>query len=157
MQYLCGEMIPCRQDSHSVRHPNAADSASHSLSIRRLLSPHAKGLTIGIAAVIVEGVASLAEPWPLKIVLDNVLKSKSGHGWLNQLILSAAGTDKVAILKFAALAVLVIAAIGAICSYTEKYITTNLGQWVMHDLRTSSTLTSSAFRSVSTTGNRPAT
>ena len=28
-----------------------------------------------------------------------------------------------------------VAAIGAVSSYTEKYITTNLGQWVMHDLR----------------------
>ena len=105
------------------------------LTIRRLLRPHVKGLTIGIAAVLIEGAANLAEPWPLKIVLDNVLKAKPGHGWLNQLILSAAGTDKLAILKFAALAVLLIAAVGAVSSYTEKYITTNLGQWVMHDLR----------------------
>ncbi len=113
----------------------AADSARQNLSIIRLLRPHSRGLTIGIVAVIVEGIANLAEPWPLKIVLDNVLKAKSAQGWLNQLILSAAGTEKLAILKFAALAVLAIAAIGAICSYTEKYITTNLGQWVMHDLR----------------------
>jgi ATP-binding cassette subfamily B protein len=108
---------------------------SNGLTIRRLLRPHLKGLTIGIAAVFVEGIANLAEPWPLKVVLDNVLKSKPGHGWLNQLIFSAAGTDKFAILKFAALAVLVIAAVGAVSSYTEKYITTNLGQWVVHDLR----------------------
>ena len=33
------------------------------------------------------------------------------------------------------MAVLVIAAIGAICSYVEKYLTTSVGQWVMHDLR----------------------
>ena len=105
------------------------------LTIRRLLRPHVKGLTIGIAAVLIEGAASLAEPWPLKIVLDNVLKGKPGNGWFNGLILSAAGTDKLAILKFAALAVLLIAAVGAISSYIEKYITTNLGQWVMHDLR----------------------
>jgi subfamily B ATP-binding cassette protein MsbA len=105
------------------------------ITIRRLLKPHLKGFTIGIAAVLVEGMANLAEPWPLKVVLDNVLKSKPGNGWLNQLIFSAAGTDKFAILKFAALAVLVIAAVGAASSYTEKYITTNLGQWVVHDLR----------------------
>ena len=115
--------------------PEVADSARQRLSITSLLRPHTTGLTIGVVAVIVEGIANLAEPWPLKIVLDNVLKSKSAHGWLNQLIFSAAGTEKIAILKFAALAVLVIAAIGAICSYTEKHITTNLGQWVMHDLR----------------------
>jgi subfamily B ATP-binding cassette protein MsbA len=31
--------------------------------------------------------------------------------------------------------VLIIAAVGAVCSYIEKYITTNLAQQVMHDLR----------------------
>ena len=102
--------------------------------MRQLLRPHAKLLTFGIAAVLLEGIASLAEPWPLKIVLDNVIKSKPGQGPLNQLILSFAA-DKVAILKFASLSLLAIAALGAICSYTEKYITASLGQWIMHDLR----------------------
>lgn len=111
------------------------DPAGPKLSIRHLLRFHARGLTIGVAAVLIEGVSNLAEPWPLKIVLDNVLKSKPGHGWLSQLTFSAAGTDKVAILRFAALAVLIIAAVGAASSYTEKYITTSLGQRVMHDLR----------------------
>ena len=90
---------------------------------------------IGIAAILVEGAASLAEPWPLKIVLDNVLKSKPGHGWINRWILATAGIDKVTTLKFAALAVLAIATVGAVCNYTEKYITASLGQWIMHDLR----------------------
>jgi len=31
--------------------------------------------------------------------------------------------------------VVVIAIVGAVCSYTEKYLTTSAGQWVMHDLR----------------------
>ena len=113
----------------------AGDSARSELSIRRLLSPHASGLAIGIVAILLEGASNLAEPWPLKIVLDNVLKSKPAQGWLSELIFSAAGTDKVAILRFSALAVLTIAAVGAASSYTEKHITTSLGQWVMHDLR----------------------
>ena len=37
------------------------------LTIRRLLRPHAKSLAIGIAAVFVEGMATLAAPWPLPI------------------------------------------------------------------------------------------
>src|SRR6516225_1334666 len=113
----------------------AGDSERRGLTMRHLLRPHVKILTIAIAAILVEGAANLAEPWPLKIVLDNVLKSKPGHGWVNQLILSSAGTDKVAILRFAALAVLVIATAGAVCNYTEKYIAASLGQCVMHDLR----------------------
>src|SRR5215469_1217491 len=102
--------------------------------MRQLLRPHAKLLAIGIAAVFLEGVANLAEPWPLKIVLDSVLKSKPAQGPFHQLILSFAA-DKAAILKFASLAIIAIAALGAICGYIEKYITASLGQWVMHDLR----------------------
>jgi subfamily B ATP-binding cassette protein MsbA len=113
----------------------ATESDVPSFHVGQLLKPHAKGLAIGVAAVVIEGAANLAEPWPLKIVLDNVLKSKSGNGWLNHFILSTTGTDKVAILKFAALAVLAIAGAGALCTYTEKYLTNSIGQYVMHDLR----------------------
>jgi ATP-binding cassette subfamily B protein len=83
-------------------------------------------------------VASLLEPWPLKVVLDNVLRSKAtNHGWLNHLIFLIAGSDKLAVLRFAGLAVIAIALIGALCSYAEKLLTTSVGQWVMHDLRQS--------------------
>jgi subfamily B ATP-binding cassette protein MsbA len=103
--------------------------------ISDLLKPHSKALTIGFAAVIGEGLASLLEPWPLKIVLDNVLRSRPMPGWLNRLILATAGTNKLAVLEFAAAAVMAIAIVGAACSYVEKYVTTTIGQWVMHDLR----------------------
>ena len=113
----------------------ATSDERRKLTIRELLRPHTGALALGLAAVIGEAAANLAEPWPLKIVLDTVSKAKPGHGWLNHRILAIAGTDKLAILKFAAIAVLAIAAFGAICSYTEKYLTTTVGQWVMHDLR----------------------
>ena len=112
-----------------------ARSERRQFKIIDLLRPHRKALAIGIAAVIGEGVANLLEPWPLKIVLDSVLKSRPVHGWLNDLILSTVGEDPLDILKLAAVAVLTIAVIGAICSYTEKYVTTSIGQWVTHDLR----------------------
>ncbi|HEX8898538.1 MAG TPA: ABC transporter ATP-binding protein, partial [Chthoniobacterales bacterium] len=50
-------------------------------------------------------------------------------------LVSYIGTDKYSILDFAVLAVIVIAIVGAIASYFEKYLTTSVGQWVMHDLR----------------------
>jgi ATP-binding cassette, subfamily B, bacterial len=115
--------------------PMAGDSETRKLTTYRLLRPHARVLALGIAAIIVESAANLAEPWPLKIVLDNVLKSKPAHGSWQQLILSFAGTDRVTILKFSALAVVAIAILGAVCNYTEKYISASLGQWVAHDLR----------------------
>ena len=109
--------------------------ATRSLTIRHLLHPHLRLILIGMIAVIGEGIANLLEPWPLKVVLDNVLKSRSTNGWLNHLILTHFGNDKLGILEFAALGVLVIALVGGLCSYVEKYVTTSVGQWVTHDLR----------------------
>src|SRR5829696_5757158 len=88
-----------------------------------------------MVAVIGAGVADLLQPWPLKLILDNVLRSRPMEGKLNTLILSTFGDDKLALVKFAAIASLVIAAVSALCSYAEKYLTTSVGQWVMHDLR----------------------
>src|SRR5882724_5076628 len=105
------------------------------LSIRELLRPHVTALTVGFVAVVGEGVANLLEPWPLKIVLDSVLRSHPLHGWLNHFIETTVGDDKLAILKFACIAVLGIATLDAVSSYTEKYFTTSIGQWVTHDLR----------------------
>jgi subfamily B ATP-binding cassette protein MsbA len=111
-------------------------AAAGSLRIRTLLKPHTKFLVLGTFAIIGEGIASLLEPWPLKIVLDNVVgRSTSTHGWLNALIASHIGENKLAILEFAAAAVLVIAIVDALCSYAEKFVTTSVGQWVTHDLR----------------------
>jgi subfamily B ATP-binding cassette protein MsbA len=114
---------------------NHQPDTRRTLRITHLLKPHYRILAFGLAAVVGEGIANLLQPWPLKIVLDNVLKSRAIHGWLNSFILGTVGDDKLAILKFAAVAVLAIALLDAICSYTEKYITTSVGQWVTHDLR----------------------
>jgi ATP-binding cassette, subfamily B, bacterial len=107
------------------------------ISWKTLLKPHAGTLALGLLAVIGETIADLLQPWTLKIVFDNVLKSGAvkSHGWLNNLILEMMGNDRLAILRFAAIAALAIAVAGAICSYWEKYLTTSVGQWVMHDLR----------------------
>ncbi len=108
-------------------------------TIVELLRPHKKALVFGLLAVVGETIADLLEPWPLKIVLDNVLKphpkSHPVHGWLNDLIATIVGTDRLSIIRFAAFAVVAIAIVGALCSYAEKYLTTSVGQWVMHDLR----------------------
>ena len=79
----------------------------------------------------------LLEPWPLKVVIDYVLGSKKAPPWLSNVVAITVGRQKISILYFAALAVLVIAVVGAISSYFEKYLTTSVGQWVMHDLRRS--------------------
>ena len=109
--------------------------AAQGLSIVELLRPHRRELWFGLLAIAGESVAGLLEPWPLKIVLDDLLQGKSQHGWLHRLIVQTAGSAPRNILVFACLAVLVIAVVDALCTYAEKYLTTNVGQWVAHDLR----------------------
>ncbi len=104
------------------------------LSIIDLLRPHWKALSLALLAVVGETVTDLAEPWPLKIVLDNLLQSKRLPDWLSGVV-GWMGTDKLAVLNFAVAAVAVIAVVGALSSYLEKYLTTSVGQWVMHGLR----------------------
>ena len=105
------------------------------IQISYLLRPHWKTLTVAFIAVLGESAGDLLEPWPLKVVFDYVLSSKKMPGWLAGLVNSVAGHDKMAILYFAAFSVIAIAAVGAIGSYGEKYLTTSVGQRVMHDLR----------------------
>jgi ATP-binding cassette subfamily B protein len=114
-----------------------SDDKLKPLTVSDLLRPHSKALTVGALAVIGEGAADLLQPWPLKIVFDNVLQAGQthSHSWINRQIVSLVGADRLTILKFAAVAALAIAIVGAICSYAEKYLTTSVGQWVMHDLR----------------------
>jgi ATP-binding cassette, subfamily B, bacterial len=100
-----------------------------------LLRPHWPTLAIAFVAIIFEGLADLLEPWPIKIVLDYVIGSKRPPQWLAGVVASSFGTDKLAILNLAVAAVVMFAVTGAISHYSEKYLTTKVGQEVMCDLR----------------------
>ena len=104
------------------------------IRITDLLYPHIVPLGLAFIAVIGESITDLLEPWPLKVVFDYVFGSKRMPDWLASMV-SFIGDDKFSILNFAVLAVIVIALFGAVSSYFEKYLTTSVGQWVMHDLR----------------------
>jgi len=104
-------------------------------TLAQFLRPHRSALFFGFLAVVGESIANLLEPWPLKIVLDSVLKTKHNGGWLNHLLISVAGSDPYSVLAAASILVLIIAIFDGACTYAEKYYTTNVGQWIMHDLR----------------------
>jgi subfamily B ATP-binding cassette protein MsbA len=103
--------------------------------INHLLRPHWKALSVAFVAVIVEGLADLFDPWPIKIVLDYVVGAHPLPAWMGYAVGAIFGEDRWATLHFAAIATLVVAALGAIASYTENILTTQIGQWVMRDLR----------------------
>ncbi|HXA48891.1 MAG TPA: ABC transporter ATP-binding protein [Candidatus Acidoferrum sp.] len=113
----------------------AASTRPKILTVRALLRPHFKDLGLAVLVVIGGSIADLLQPWPLKIVIDTVVKGKAIQGWSSELVQAIAGDDRLAILRFAALAALGVAAFGALCSYAEKSLTMTIGQKVLHELR----------------------
>ena len=100
-----------------------------------LLRPHRRALWLGLLAIAGESIADVLQPWPLKVVLDNVIAIRPQHGWLTRTIHRTVGHDPCHILIAACVAVLTIALMDAVCTYGEKWVTTTVGQWVTHDLR----------------------
>jgi ABC-type multidrug transport system fused ATPase/permease subunit len=105
--------------------------------IKSLVRPYWGALAIILAGMLVQTAASVAGPWPLKIVLDNVAGSHKLPPWLDHVLAPLlSGTGKMQIAAAAAMAMVLIAVIGAIASYFANYYTTSVGQWVANDLRT---------------------
>ena len=99
------------------------------------MRPHWKPLVFAFLAVLGETAADLLEPWPVTIVVDSVLGGKKAPAALSGFISTVFGTNTTAILEFALASVLVIAIVGGISAYVEKYLTTSVSQWVAHDMR----------------------
>jgi ATP-binding cassette, subfamily B, bacterial len=108
---------------------------STKLKIVDLLRPHWTALTLALIAVLGETLTDVLEPWPVKIVVDNLLQHKRLPNWIDRPVIALFGDNQIAILNFAVGAVAAIAIVGALSSYTEKYLTTSVSQWVTHDLR----------------------
>jgi len=108
---------------------------SGKLSLPHLIRSHWKGLTVALVAVLGETFADVLEPWPVKVVIDNILQSKKLPSWLGGMVSGFFGANKLAVLNFAVAAVAAIAILGAVSSYLDKYMTTSVSQWVAHDLR----------------------
>ena len=88
--------------------------------------------------MVVQTATSLAAPWPLKIILDNVVGSHKLPWWLDEAmkpVLSVTGSGKMQIAAAAAIITVLIALVGALASYVANYYTESVGQWVANDLR----------------------
>jgi ABC-type multidrug transport system fused ATPase/permease subunit len=104
--------------------------------IRSLVRPYRATLMIILAAMLVETAMSVAGPWPLKVILDNVVGSHKLAPWLDDVLRPIlSGSSKMQIAVAAALAALLIAVLGAIAQYIANYYTNSVGQWVANDLR----------------------
>src|SRR5450759_2473218 len=114
--------------------PPKSRSSPRALKITDLVRPHWKGLTLALIAVLGETLTAILEPWPIKVVIDNIQHSKTLPGLLGRTVTGIFGKGPYAVLNFAVAAVEGIAIIGAVSAYFEKYLTTSVSQWVGHCL-----------------------
>jgi ABC-type multidrug transport system fused ATPase/permease subunit len=103
--------------------------------VRELLSPYRSWIVIILLAMLVETAMSLAAPWPLKVILDNVVGTHKAPQWLAPFQSSLFGHSKMQLAALAGIITVLIAALGAVASYIDNYYTESVGQWVAHDLR----------------------
>jgi ABC-type multidrug transport system fused ATPase/permease subunit len=104
--------------------------------IRSVVRPYRGTLVVILLAMLVQTAMSVAAPWPLKIVLDNVIGSRPLRPWLDHLLRPLLGSGtKMQIAAAAAIVTVLIAVLAAVAQYVANYYTTSVGQWVANDLR----------------------
>ena len=101
--------------------------------LRELLRPRRGPLAIILAAMLVQMAMSLAAPWPLKIVIDNVIGTHRQFQWINFLIGMMGSKARLA--EFAGIATVVIALTAGAAMYVGSYFTESLSQSIGNDLR----------------------
>lgn len=100
-----------------------------------LLKPYWKRLVIVFAAMLVEASMSLAAPWPLKIIIDDVVGVHHSRSRISWMASFAHHHDKMHLAALAALSTVAISALAALASYINNYYTESIGQQVANDLR----------------------
>ena len=74
-------------------------------------------------------------PWPLKIVIDNVVGHHALPGWLAWIKDLPFEDNRMALAGAAAVGLILIALIGGIAGYIDNYYTESVAQYVANDLR----------------------
>jgi len=100
-----------------------------------MVSPYKKWHFIIFFAMLVETAMSVATPWPLKIIIDNVIGHHKLPGWLRWMDAIFPGEKRIQFAAIAAVSVIVMTAIGSLASYIDNYFTESVAQYVSNDLR----------------------
>ncbi len=103
--------------------------------LARFLRPYRFYLGAALLAALGEIVADLFQPWPLKFVIDSILRRQPLPHAVARYASPIFGASEMGILYFALFCVLGIACLDATASFAQDYLMPRIGHWVMHDLR----------------------
>jgi ABC-type multidrug transport system fused ATPase/permease subunit len=100
-----------------------------------LLRPQHRTIVALLSATLVQMAMTVAVPWPLKSILDNVVGNHPAPLWISWLLPVLGGNTKVHIAEAAALLTVLIAAVTGAAMYLASTLTERLGQSIGNDLR----------------------
>ncbi len=129
--------LPQDIDSTGAASPNGGSVPQKSTArfVLGLIAPYRIFLAIIFVAMLIETFMSVAAPWPLKIILDNVIGKQSLPDYLAWLRDVSAGEHTMTLAVVAASAIIVITLIGSVAGYIDNYYTESVAQNVANDLR----------------------
>jgi len=100
-----------------------------------LSRPYRKWVFIILIAMLMEAVMSVATPWPLKIIIDDIVGHGSLPKWLHWAGVLVPSGNKVAMAALIAFGFILINVIGSLSGYINSYYNENVAQHVANDLR----------------------
>ena len=100
-----------------------------------LSRPYRKWVIIILLAMLMESVMSVATPWPLKIIIDDIVGHGSLPKWLHWAGFLLPSGTKVAMAALVAFGFVLINVIGSLSGYISSYYNENVAQHVANDLR----------------------
>jgi ATP-binding cassette subfamily B protein len=112
--------------------PNAAGSLRRQARILRYAKPHSRSLLLLSMTMLVDVALDLAKPWPLKLVIDNVLGHKRTPSAVAS-ILPGSSTPH-GLLAWAAIATILLFLLGTLSTTFYNYFSLRIGQRMVFDL-----------------------
>jgi subfamily B ATP-binding cassette protein MsbA len=100
-----------------------------------LSRPYRKLVLIILLAMFMETLIGLAIPWPLKIIIDNVVGNHPLPGPLQWTHIIFPAKNKMQLAAVAAISFIIITALGSLAGYIDNYYNEKVAQYVANDLR----------------------
>jgi ABC-type multidrug transport system fused ATPase/permease subunit len=121
--------------SESLLQQDVKKSKGMARLVLDLIRPYRSWLIIVFIAMLFETAMSIAAPWPLKIIIDNVAGDHKLPEYLAFLRDFSFGEHTIGLAVVAGIGVVLIALIGAVAGYIDNYYTESVAQYVANDLR----------------------
>ena len=103
--------------------------------LARLVRPYWKSFIVAVLAVLGDTATNLLQPWPLKMVFDNVFRAKPLAPGLATPIAAVFGPGREGVLYFALAATVALVILSGLCTFIQSFVMVRVASEVLFNLR----------------------